>query len=94
MIGTSDQSCWLAEACKNPSLEGLWMYGVTVYLDRHQVQMWLPWSHLEVLDTGNFKLYMELFCLCGSDTAEKEHRSFSSKTNDHGQPNNPSLINE
>ena len=34
MIGTSDQSCWLAESCKNPSLEGLWMYGVTVYLDR------------------------------------------------------------
>ena len=30
MIGTSDQSCWLAEACKRPSLEGLWMYGVTV----------------------------------------------------------------
>ena len=30
IIGTSDQSCWLAEACKNPSLEDLWMYGVTV----------------------------------------------------------------
>ena len=34
IIGTSDQPCWLAEACKNHSLEGLWMYGVTVYLDR------------------------------------------------------------
>ena len=32
--GTCDQTSWLAEACKNPSLEGLWMYGVTVYLDR------------------------------------------------------------
>ena len=31
VIGTSNQSCWLAEACKIPSLEGLWMYGVTVY---------------------------------------------------------------
>ena len=117
MVGTSDQSCWLAEACKNPSLEGLWMYGVTVYLDRsygtysntcalerqaptfnkknfqkpqtgYQVQMWLPWFHLEVLDTGSFtpvgqQVSMEqLFCLCGSDTAEKEHQSFSSKTND------------
>ena len=117
MIGTSDQSCWLAEACKNPSLEGLWMYGVTVYLDRsygsdsahvrcerraptfsnkkfqkpqagHQVQMWLPWSHLEVLDTGNFTPVgqqvstEQFFCVCGSDTAEKEHQSFSSKTND------------
>ena len=31
IIGTSDQPCWLAEACKIPSLEGLWMYGVMVY---------------------------------------------------------------
>ena len=46
MIGTSDQSCWLAEACKIPllllgcwlaeackipSLEGLWIHGVTVW---------------------------------------------------------------
>ena len=30
VIGTSDQSCWLAEACKIPSLDGLWTYGVTV----------------------------------------------------------------
>ena len=30
MIGTGDQSCWLAEACKTPSLDGLWIYGVTV----------------------------------------------------------------
>ena len=30
MIGTSDQSRWLAEACKIHALEGLWMYGVTV----------------------------------------------------------------
>ena len=30
-IGTSDQPRWLAEACKIPSLEGVWMYGVTVY---------------------------------------------------------------
>ena len=36
MIGTSesDQSCWLAEARKIPSLEGLWIYGVTVSTDR------------------------------------------------------------
>ena len=45
-------------------------------------------SLIEVLDTGNFKpvgqqVSMEQpFCLCGSDTAEKEHQSFSSKTND------------
>ena len=30
MIGTSDQSCWLAEACKSLPLDGLWMYGMTV----------------------------------------------------------------
>ena len=30
MIGTSDQSCWLAEACKTTALEGLWIYGLTV----------------------------------------------------------------
>ena len=30
VLGTSDQSCWLAEACKSPSLDGLWVYGVTV----------------------------------------------------------------
>ena len=30
MIGTSDQSCWLAKACKIHALEGLWIYGVTV----------------------------------------------------------------
>ena len=24
-------SCWLAEACKNPALDGLWIYGVTVF---------------------------------------------------------------
>ena len=29
-IGTSDQSCWLAEAFKIPSLDGLWIHGVTV----------------------------------------------------------------
>ena len=29
VIGTSDQSCWLAEACKIHALEGLWIYGVT-----------------------------------------------------------------
>ena len=33
-IGTSDQPCWLAEACKTPSLEGLRIYGVTVYRNR------------------------------------------------------------
>ena len=35
MIGTSDQSCWMAEACKNPSLDSLWMYGVTVSVGRN-----------------------------------------------------------
>ena len=30
MIGTSDQFCWLAEACKIHALEGLWIHGVTV----------------------------------------------------------------
>ena len=30
VIGTSAQSCWLAEACKNPSLDGLWIYGMTL----------------------------------------------------------------
>ena len=30
MIGTSDQPCWLAEACKIPSLEDVWTDGVTV----------------------------------------------------------------
>ena len=37
VIGTSDQSCWLAEACKIPSLElleGVWIYGVTVHQRR------------------------------------------------------------
>ena len=29
-LGTRDHTCWLAEACKIPSLDGLWMYGVTV----------------------------------------------------------------
>ena len=31
VIGTSDQSCWLAEACKSPSLEGVWIYGFGPY---------------------------------------------------------------
>ena len=30
VIDTSDQLCWMAEVCKNPSLDGLWIYGVTV----------------------------------------------------------------
>ena len=34
VIGTSDQSRWLAEACKIPSLEGVWIYGVTVHQRR------------------------------------------------------------
>ena len=29
MIGTSDR--WLAEACKIPSLEDVWMYGLEPY---------------------------------------------------------------
>ena len=28
--GTCDQTCCLAEACKIPSREGVWMYGVTI----------------------------------------------------------------
>ena len=32
LCGTFDQLCWLAKACKNPCLDGLWLYvyGVTV----------------------------------------------------------------
>ncbi len=30
MIGTSDRLCWLAETCKTPPLEGLWIHGLTV----------------------------------------------------------------
>ena len=32
IIGTSDQPCWLAEACKIPALDGLWIYGVTIFI--------------------------------------------------------------
>lgn len=35
IIGTSDQSCGLAEDCKSPSLEGLWMHSVTVSKIKH-----------------------------------------------------------
>ena len=34
MIGTIHWACWLAEARKIPSLDGLWIYGVTVSLGR------------------------------------------------------------
>ena len=31
IVDASNQPCWLAEACDNPSLEGVRMYGVTAY---------------------------------------------------------------
>ena len=56
MIDTSDQSCWLAEACKTPSLDGLWIYGVTLskgricYSYRKKYAFWL-WPPLATSNT-------------------------------------------
>jgi len=83
MIGTSDRLCWLAETCKIPSLEGLWIYGLR---SKYAVPYLPPGVHYlapkpdEV--SAKFPLHVTTACrrICRLQTCQPQTRQLQAHT--------------